>query len=818
MLEYRIDDIARFISGSIVGPETRLINVVLTDSRSSTLPVNAIFIALHGPNHDGHNYIRDLIRKGIKNFVVDQDMGTLPADISVIRVSSTLTALQLFAQKHREKYKGKVLGITGSNGKTIIKEWLAPILSAKYSLSKSPKSYNSQLGVALSILQADMDADILLLEAGISKPDEMEKLSRMIQPDYGLITNIGDAHQESFITREQKLEEKLLLFENSSKVFYSSRHTVISDILKKSQASHSYTFVCWGDNTTSDLVIKETCILQQGALIRAEYLGQTIKMSIPFQDRASIENLCHIWNIALDLGISNHDINKRVNSLEPIAMRMEQKEGINGCTLINDFYNSDFHSIENAIDLLFQQTSQEKKTLIISDILQTGESAESMISKLRSIIGDNRFSKLIGIGPVLHEYGIRSGILTESYPSTKTFMLQLEPDGFKDEAILLKGARRFAFEQISLRLEQKVHRTVLRINMPTLLNNLNCYRDFLDRKTKIMGMVKAFSYGSGSHEVARFLSHHQIDYLAVAFVDEGIILRQAGIKTPIMVMNPDYSQSDSIIEYQLEPEVFNLTGLRTLKTALRNNNKTGYPVHVKIDTGMHRLGFLTDQLDTLITELQSGETKTCSIFSHLAAAEEPAHDDFTHQQIKLFESVFKKLVNALGYTPIKHILNTHGIERFPEAQFDMVRLGIGLYGMGTGQINSLESPIQFDSYISQIHELEEGETIGYGRSGRLMGKSRIGIIPLGYADGFDRRLGHGNWSMKVGNQQAVTVGQICMDMCMIDLTEIEAEEGDMVNITSGSKGISEMAEVLKTIPYEILTGFSQRINRIYEFE
>jgi len=818
MFEYRIRDIAHWISGSVSGSANQLINAVLTDSRSSTLPVNALFFALHGPNHDGHKYIQDLIQKGIKYFVVDQDQGAFPEDISLIRVENTLTALQLFAQKHRENFKGKVIGITGSNGKTIIKEWLESVLLVKYSVSKSPKSYNSQVGVALSILQADTNADILLLEAGISKPGEMEKLTRMIQPDYGLITNIGDAHQENFRTQKQKLEEKLILLNKSPKVYYSSNHAVISDILIKKQSEHPKTLVCWGNDPSNDLNIRTTSILPHGARVKAVYLGQTLEMNMQFQDRASIENLCHIWAIALDLGISNQDIQTQINLLEPIAMRMEQKEGINGCTLINDFYNSDFHSIQNAIDLLFQQTPQKKKTLIISDILQTGESPESMKQKLRQIIKNKGFSKVIGIGGILHNSGITSGLLTESYPDTNSFLLQLRPDSFKDEAILLKGARRFAFEQISTKLEQKVHRTVLRINMPALLNNLNSYRNFLGQKTKIMGMVKAFSYGSGSHEVARFLAHQQIDYLAVAFVDEGILLRQAGVKTPIMVMNPDYSQSDSIIEYKLEPEVFNLAGLRALKSALKKYEKTEYPIHLKIDTGMHRLGFIPDQLNALITELKSGETRICSIFSHLAAAEEPIHVDFTHQQISLFESTYKKLIVALGYSPIKHILNTHGIERFPEAQFDMVRLGIGLYGMGTGLIDSLESPIQFESYISQIHELSEGETIGYGRTGKLSGKGRIGVIPVGYADGFDRRLGNGNWRMNLGAQQAYTVGQICMDMCMIDLTEIEAKEGDVVSIASGSQGISKMAEVLGTIPYEVLTGFSQRIKRIYEFD
>jgi len=818
MFEYRIIDIANLIHGSISGHEEQLINSIITDSRSSSLSGNALFFALHGPNHNGHNYIEDLIQKGVKNFVVDQDPGDITEEISVIRVDNTLNALQLFAQKHRESFKGKVFGITGSNGKTIIKEWLEPILSAKFTISKSPKSYNSQLGVALSILQANMNADILLLEAGISQPHEMENLARMIQADYGLITNLGDAHQESFISKEEKLKEKLLVFGQSSRVYYSCNHVLISEILLKKQSSHPYSLICWGNSSSSNLHIKESSILQQGTRIKANYKKQSLELYIPFQDRASIENLCHIWNIALDLGITNDDINNRVSLLEPIAMRMEQKEGINGCSLINDFYNSDFRSVENAIDLLFQQTPQKKKTLIISDILQTGEKPESMMNKLRIIISGKGFSKVIGIGQVFHNFDTKSSVLTESYPDTQSFLDQLITDSFKDEAILLKGARRFTFEKISIKLEQKLHRTALRISMSTLLNNLNSYRNFLNRDTRIMGMVKAFSYGSGSHELAKFLAHHQIDYLAVAFVDEGILLRKAGVKTPIMVMSPDYSQSDSIIEYQLEPEVFNISGLTALKAALRKNNITDYPIHLKIDTGMHRLGFHSNQLEPLITELQSGETKTCSVFSHLAASEEPAHDTFTHQQINLFELVFSKLVKALGYSPLKHILNTHGIERFPEAQFDMVRLGIGLYGIGAGNIHSLKSPIHFESYISQIHELEEGETIGYGRAGKLTGKSRIGIIPVGYADGFDRRLGNGNWKMKVKKQETSTVGQICMDMCMIDLTEIEAEEGDVVSIVNGSLEISQMAEILKTIPYEILSGFSQRINRIYEFD
>lgn len=817
MFEYRISEIAKCMSGSIDGSENTVVNSIITDSRSSGLPVNTIFIALHGPNHNGHDYLDQLIVKGVKNFVVDEDFGSKPEGITTILVNDTLVALQDFATEHRNKFTGKVIGITGSNGKTIVKEWLESVLSAKYSVSKSPKSYNSQVGVALSILQSNTLADIHILEAGISKPDEMDKLARMIQAEYGLITNIGDAHQENFVTQVHKLDEKLKLFTHATKIFYCSDHTSILENLDKKVESNFKT-VSWGSSLNSDLIIKQIVTVKDEARIKAEYQDIPVYLNIPFQDKASIENLCHIWSIALDLGIDQQDIQDRVNQLEPVAMRMEQKEGINACTLINDFYNSDFRSVNNAIDLLIQQTPQSKKTLIISDILQTGEAPENMINKLRDIVSGKGFNKVIGIGEVLHRSGVASGVLTESYPDTKSFLDVFNPDNFNNEAILLKAARRFTFEEISSRLELKVHRTVLRINMPTLLNNLNSFRNFVGKKTKIMGMVKAFSYGSGSHELARFLAHQNIDYLAVAFVDEGIILRQAGVKTPIMVMNPDYAQSSSIIEYHLEPEIFNLSGLRTLKSVLAKNGKTSYPIHLEIDTGMHRLGFLPDQLEDLIGELKCIEIKTQSIFSHLAAADSPDHDEFTLNQIMVFESVYRSLSKILGYMPLKHILNTTGIERFPDAHFDMVRLGIGLYGIGAGKIDSLESPIKFESYISQIHYLEKGETIGYGRMGKLEINSKIAIIPVGYADGFDRRLGHGKWSMTIGNQMAPTIGQICMDMCMLDITEVEAHEGDVVTITGGNSGILKMSKVLNTIPYEILTGFSQRIKRIYEFD
>lgn len=810
-------EISQIVSGRLHGNPDLRVNTIVTDSRTRVSGESLLFVALTGPNHNGHQYISDMKAKGIQVFLVQEEQ---PSDehLSWITVPDTLKALQDLATWQRQQFSGKVIAITGSNGKTIVKEWLAHLLSKKFRITKSPKSYNSQIGVALSVLQADPGADFHIFEAGISKPGEMARLARILHPDIGIMTNIGSAHQENFLTLQQKLDEKLQLFRSCSTLVYCSDHRLIADTIRDSRIIAPRQTVSWGTKPDNLFVVHYSHENSSHSVIDLTSEQHTEQFLLPFSDHASQENATHALVSGMILGIESQMLRSAVASLEPVEMRMQQIQGINGCTLINDYYNSDYQSLQNAIDLLWQQSPQHAKSLILSDLLQTGDSHKDMVVKIRSIISGKSFKRIIGIGPGFHSYGHSMGLLTESWPDTASFIAAINTEDFQHEAILLKGARSFEFERIKDLLEEKQHRTMLKIHMPTILNNLNQYRNLLGRNTRIMGMVKAFSYGSGSHEIARFLSHQNIDYLAVAFSDEGIKLRNAGVSTPIMVMSPDFTKPHILQHYRLEPEVFSLIGLRQLKKFLEEARIKDFPVHIKLDTGMHRLGFSERDLEELAVELAEPTLQVISVFSHLAAAGDPKEDDFTQQQIRSLQSGWNFLSEKLGYQPMKHLLNSTGIERFPEARFDMVRLGIGLYGLGTDQIPGLESPITFSSYISQIHEVKANETIGYDRLGKLNQAGKIGVVPVGYADGFDRRLGNGNWEVLIHGQRAKTVGQICMDMCMIDLSGVEAKEGDELVVVKGKAGIEKMAAVLKTIPYEIITGFSSRINRIYEFD
>lgn len=808
---------ARIAGGAVSGNPDIRITGWITDSRSWVADTHQAFIALHGPNHDAHQFIPQLIRKGVRIFICDRDIDVPDPDRAVIRVRDTLDALQSLAAHYRRQFGGQVIAITGSNGKTIVKEWVAAILSRQFRVSKSPKSYNSQVGVALSILQADPDADYYVFEAGISRPGEMDRLEEMLRPDTALITNLGDAHQENFTDRQQKLNEKLLLFRRCKQILYCRDHTDIHHTVQSLSAPDKQ-LISWGRHPDATIRIQTDSTQQTISRITANPGPQPTTVSIPFVDQASLENACHALCLSLQTGMDKSAIREAMKNLEPVAMRLQQVRGVHGCTLINDSYNSDYQSVQNAIDVLWQQSAQTNKTLILTDLQQTGDEPAVMVNKLKKIMEGKLFRRILGIGPVMVSHGVSSGLADKAWPDTPSFLRDLQLSDFHDEAILLKGARIFELEKIKEALEEQQHRTVLRIHMPTLLHNLNRFREILPPDTRIMGMVKAFSYGSGTWEIARYLAHQQIDYLAVAFIDEGVQLRKAGVQTPIMVMNPDFSRPAPLLNDHLEPEVFSPAGLRLLLHVLEQEGLSAFPVHLKVDTGMHRLGFSARQLRDGAHLLTHPAIRIVSVFSHLAAAGDPAHDAFTHKQIRHFNERYDEIAAWLGYKPLKHLLNSAGIERFREARFDMVRLGIGLYGFGNGDLPDLESPLCFQSYISQIHEVEAGETIGYDRMGRMPHTGRIGIVPVGYADGFDRRLGNGNWWMQIGDDRVPTIGQICMDMCMIDLSKTQAEEGDLVTILKGRSGILDMAAKLQTIPYEIITGFSSRINRIFEFE
>ncbi|TSA31955.1 MAG: bifunctional UDP-N-acetylmuramoyl-tripeptide:D-alanyl-D-alanine ligase/alanine racemase [Porphyromonadaceae bacterium] len=818
MTRYTIGDIARITGSSITGEPGSIIRQVCTDTRRIDLPAESLFVALKGPSHDGHRFLREAFHSGIRSFLV----GKLPdsidqfPDSTFIVADNTLTALQDLAAWHRNQFKGRLIAITGSNGKTIIKEWMAQLMQTSYHITKSPKSYNSQLGVPLSVLNISGDEQYAIMEAGISIPGEMASLQRILDPDIGLISNIGEAHQENFADLTAKTREKISLFRNCKKIFYCLDHELIDHEL--TLAAFPGQKYSWSRNKPADLLITGESIKGSACHLSGIFLTHEVKLTIPFTDPASVENLIHIWLFLHTIGFEQATLQAQVSKLEPIRMRLEQKAGINRCTLINDYYNSDILSLKIALDLLFQQTPQSHKTIILSDILQTGQSEETLYREISRLLEHRNIHRLIGIGPAIcrNRQLFTQPILT--WPSTAEFINQVNTDDFHDEAILLKGARSFAFEQISSILEARIHATTLEIRMNDVRFNLEQYRKIVGPEVRIMAMVKAFSYGSGGIEMAKFLAHERVDYLGVAFADEGIEIRRAGIKTPVMVMNPDFQQSDLIIDHHLEPEIYNWTGLNTFSKTLRNLGLSPYPVHLKLDTGMHRLGFDYRETEPLLNFLNNHpELYLKSVFSHLAASEDHENDDFTNLQIKRFSESSRYLTEKIGYPILRHILNSSGIERFTYAHFDMVRLGIGLYGLGNSLMN-LKPITTLKTIISQIHDLPAGESVGYGRRTILEKPTRIGVIPIGYADGIDRRLGNGNYRMMVKGKPVSTIGNICMDMTIIDLNGTEANEGDEVVVFGPQNPVTDIADILQTIPYEVLTSISPRVKRIFQFD
>lgn len=819
MAEYHLSEIEKACCGKLLsGKGGSIIRHLLTDSRKFFSPGDSLFFAIKGDRHDGHNYIDDLYRHHIRNFIVSsipENMAEMP-EASFMLVSDTRLALQQIAAMHRSAFNVPVIGITGSNGKTIVKEWLYQLLQKDKAVSRSPKSYNSQIGVPLSVWQLMPHHEMAIFEAGISKPGEMKNLESIIKPGYGIITNIGEAHQEHFDSMIHKLKEKLVLFRECDALVYCRDHELIDNYLCSCKEFEGIRLISWSAGKDADLIITGIRQSIDSAVITANFGDRACSVSIPFTDKASVENAVHCWCMLLALGYSDAYIAGNMKELSPVAMRMEQKKGVNNCTLINDSYNSDPGSLAIATEFLSRQAQNEKKTIILSDMFETGKKTERLNEELRGILSMSGMDRFIGIGPNMA--GLRGfpGVKEEFFISTDDFIRNFNPDSFNNEAVLLKGARAFEFERISRLLEEKVHTTVMEINLSNLVHNLNYFKSLIKPGTGIMAVVKAFSYGSGSFEVARALSYNLVDYLAVAFTDEGVSLRKAGIKTPIMVMNPDPVSFSHMVDHMLEPEIFNLRGLRLFSQETEKRGIGSYPVHIKLDTGMYRLGFQRGDIKDLITELKTSENlKLKSVFSHLAASEDPSHDDFTRDQIELFRFMSEAVLSGLDYHVCRHILNSAGIERFPDAHFDMVRLGIGMYGVSAIKNNKLATVNTFKSIISHVQNVPAGHTAGYSRAFRARADSRIAIVPVGYADGLDRRLGNGVGSMLVNGAFAPVAGNICMDMCMIDITGIDAWEGDEVVLFGDELSISDIASLLNTIPYEVFTGISARVKRVY---
>lgn len=812
-MTYSAKELASVINARLVGDPDKLAGQIVTDSRTLTSPGLSMFIAIKGERHDGHAFIHDLYQHGVRCFLAESSYSQFEPDATYLIVNNSLEAFHKIAAYHREKFNIPVIGITGSNGKTIVKEWIYQSLHHQLSVVRSPKSYNSQIGVPLSAWLIEPQHQLAILEAGISLPGEMEKLEKIIQPTIGIFTHLGEPHQENFSSMEEKAAEKMKLFKNCKTLIYCCDHVIIENLLLN-EYQHLEK-IGWSKLQPAFLEVKK--ILKQGSRISVEYLskGETGAFEIPFIDEASVENALHVATLLFYLGYSGKFVAEALLNLSPVAMRLELKQGVNQCTIINDSYNSDLGSLSIALDFLLNQRQHTKKTVILSDILQSGHTAQQLYGEVAALINNKGINRFIGIGVDIGKFQQLFSPDSRFFAGTNEFIASLRKGEFVNEAILMKGSRTFQFEKIVSALEEKAHETVLEINLNSMVHNLNYFRSLLKPGTKLVAMVKAFSYGSGSHEIANLLQYHRVDYLAVAFADEGVALREAGITMPIMVMNPEKHSFQQIIRYKLEPEIYSFKVLDEFCKEAEAEGETDFPVHIKLDTGMHRLGFLENETDLLIEKIKKQQVlKIASVFSHLAGSDEEALDYFTREQIGVFERNSSRITHAFSHKIMRHILNSAGIERFATAQYDMVRLGIGLYGISSAN-NALKQVSRLKTVILQIKEVPANETVGYGRKYKATEKMRIAILPIGYADGIHRILGNGAGKFYVNGKLAPIAGNICMDMCMVDLRGIDAEEGDEVIVFGDEYPITEIASQMRTIPYEVFTSISRRVKRIY---
>lgn len=821
-----IETIAEKIGAKRIGERAATIDWLLTDSRSLSFPEETLFFALTTKRNDGSNYIPELYARGVRNFVISSHSGSGkshtidPADYpdsNFLIVNDPLKALQKLAEQHRDQYHIPVIGITGSNGKTIVKEWLHQLLSPDRVIVRSPRSYNSQIGVPLSVWQLNENTDLGIFEAGISEMNEMRALQSIIKPTIGILTSIGSAHQENFFSMQEKCMEKLSLFKDCDVIIYNGDNEMMSNCVTRSLLSARE--IAWScRDKEKPLYISSIDKKSDHTIISYRYLDWENYFRIPLIDDASIENSLNCLAACLYLMLSHEQISERMEHLEPVAMRLEVKEGKNNCIVINDSYNSDLVSLDIALDFLYRRSLDNnfKRTLILSDILETGQSISTLYRRVSQLIHNRNVDKIIGIGPEITSSTARFDMEKYFFPNTEALLASNILGTLQNEVVLVKGARSFGFERISDELELKVHETILEINLSSLVKNLNYYRSMLSPQTKTICMVKASAYGAGSYEIAKTLQEHRVDYLAVAVADEGFELRKAGITSSIIIMNPEMTAFKTLFDNKLEPEVYSFHLLEALIKEAEKEGITNFPIHIKLDTGMHRLGFAPEDIPQLIERLKKQSSVIPrSVFSHLVGSDNSEFDDFTRGQITLFSNAADKLQEAFSHKILRHICNSAGIERFPDAQFDMVRLGIGLYGVNPVDNSTLENVSTLKTTILQIRDVPAGETVGYSRKGQLSRDSRIAALPIGYADGLNRRLGNGKAYCLVNGTKAPYIGNICMDVCMIDVTDIDCKEGDKAVIFGDGLPVSVLADTLDTIPYEILSTISERVKRVY---
>jgi len=819
-MTYSIEKVTTLIGARRYGDTDANIGWLLTDSRSLCFPEETLFFALSSDRNDGHNYIADLYRRGVRNFVVQSvPKGTAFPNANFLKVVKPLEALQRLAERHRDEFNIPVVGITGSNGKTMVKEWLYQLLAPEKAVTRSPRSYNSQIGVPLSVWLMTEQTDVAVFEAGISQPGEMLALRDIIQPTIGVLTNIGSAHQENFESIEQKCREKLTLFHDAQTIVCPYDDELVR---REIEAAHfKGEILSWSkSDATQPMYISNVEKRDDVTLIEYTFKGTNGQISIPFTDEASVNCAISASIVALILGVEPEALNERSKRLEPVAMRLEVKEGQHGCTLINDSYNSDINSLDIALDFMNRRPDHKgrKRTLILSDIEQSGIEPDILYKEVSALVTKRGVEKFIGIGPDLIEQADCIEVDDKQFfTSTQQFLISPTFRNLRNEVILVKGARRFGFDRITELLEQKVHETILEVNLNAVADNLNYYRSFLKPTTKMTCMIKADGYGTGAVEIAKTLQDRGVDYLAVAVADEGVVLRKNGITANIIIMNPEMTAFKTMFDYELEPEVYSFRLLDALVKAAEREGITSFPVHIKLDTGMHRLGFHPeDDIEQLIERLkQQNAIIPRSVFSHFVGSDADKFDDFSAEQFQRFDKASKTLQAAFKHKILRHICNSAGIEHFPERQLDMCRLGIGLYGINPRDNSIIHNVATLKTTILQMRTVKAGETVGYSRRGTIDHDSTIADIPIGYADGLNRHLGNRNCYCLVNGQKAYYVGNICMDVAMIDVTGIDCHEGDTVEIFGDQLPVTVLSDALQTIPYEVLTTLSGRIKRIY---
>ena len=843
-MKYSIEKVTTLIGARRIGEADAQIGWLLTDSRSLCFPEETLFFALRSARNDGHRYISDLYRRGVRNFVVESKglQETQPqgldgmADANFLVVPSPLAALQRLAERHRDEFDVPIVGITGSNGKTMVKEWLYQLLLPSQKIVRSPRSYNSQIGVPLSVWLLNEQTEVGIFEAGISQPGEMFALRDIIQPTIGVFTSLGAAHQENFRSMEEKCMEKLELMHDTQAMVYCSDNDTVSRCIRRMQYKGEK--IAWSQcDEQAALFVKSTNISHSSLLTphstfhippstinlpqstKITYIWQEEEncFEIPFIDEASVENAITCAAVALYMGLTPSQLAERMPRLEPVAMRLEVKEGQRGCLLINDSYNSDINSLDIALDFMNRREAA-KKTLILSDIFQSGATPEALYTQVSELVVKRGIEKFIGIGPELSSQADKIQVADKQFFMDVPHFLSSDAfSGLRNELILLKGARSFGFDQITEQLEQKVHETILEVNLNAVVDNLNYYRSFLKPETKMVCMIKADGYGAGAVEIAKTLQDQRVDYLAVAVADEGVTLRKAGITGNIMIMNPEMTAFKTMFDYDLEPEVYSFRLLDALVKAARKEGITGWPVHIKFDTGMHRLGFdPVDDIFKLIDRLKhQNAIIPRSVFSHFVGSDSDGFDEFSARQFALFEEGSQKLQSAFSHHILRHMDNSAGIEHFPERQMDMCRLGLGLYGVDPRDNRILHTVSTLKTTILQLRHVPAGETVGYSRKGKIDRDSVIAAIPIGYADGLNRHLGNRHCYCLVNGQKAEYVGNICMDVAMIDVTDIPCLEGDQVEIFGEHLPVTVLSDALDTIPYEVFTGVSNRVKRVY---